>query len=502
MPERTGLLAALYKPSLALLTDLYQLTMAYGYWKLGRADEQAVFHLTYRKQPFGSGYGVAAGLESAIEYLRGFRFDREDLDYLATIPGNDGKPIFDRGFLDHLAKLELSLDVDAIPEGTAVFPHEPLLRVRGSILQAQLLETPLLNLINFQTLIATKSARICAAAQGEPVLEFGLRRAQGVDGALTASRAAYVGGAAATSNVLAGRLLGIPVKGTHAHSWVMSFDDELESFEAYAEVMPNNCIFLVDTYDTLEGVRRAAEVGRRLRERGHKLAGIRLDSGDLTYLSIEARKILDAAGLRDATIVASNDLDEHTIEDIKRQGATVAVWGVGTRLVTAHDQPALGGVYKLSAIRPPGENWLYRVKLSEQAAKTSTPGVLQVRRYRAPAAEASGGGFIGDMIYDELMGPPEPAVIVDPGDVTRRKHIDAGTSHEELLAPIFRGGKLVYDVPSLKAVRAHTAEQLASLHPTIRRLLNPHAYPAGLALNLSDLKTKLILEAHGDGGSI
>src|SRR5213593_1299903 len=304
----------------ALLTDLYQLTMAYGYWKSGRAEREAVFHLFFRHSPFQCGFTLTAGLAPTIEFLQAFQFTENDLAFLGTLRGNDDEKLFDRGFLDYLGTLRFSCDVDAIPEGTVVFPQEPLLRIQGPILQCQLFETALLNLINFQSLIATKAARVCLAARGEPVLEFGLRRAQGVDGALTASRSAYIGGCAATSNVLAGKLYGIPVRGTHAHSWVMSFDDEREAFRAYAEAMPNNCVFLVDTYDSLEGVRRAIEVGRTLRQRGHEIAGIRLDSGDLAYLSIEARRMLDAAGFEKATIVASNDLDEHIITSLKQQG--------------------------------------------------------------------------------------------------------------------------------------------------------------------------------------
>src|SRR4051812_5857006 len=450
-----GTLTHIYCHSLALLTDLYQLTMAYGYWKLGRAEQEAVFHLSFRKNPFHGGYSVACGLHDAIDYLSALRFDAEDLEYLATLRGNDGRPLFDRGFLDYLRGLRFSCDLDAIPEGTVVFPHEPLVRVTGPVLQAQIIETPLLNLLNFQTLIATKSARVCLAAKGEPVLEFGLRRAQGVDGGLAASRAAYVGGAAATSNVLAGKLFGIPVKGTHAHSWVMSFDDELESFDAYARAMPNNCVFLVDTYDTLEGVRHAVEVGRRLRAAGHEMIGIRLDSGDLAYLSIEARRILDAGGFPKAQILASNDLDEHIIASLKEQGATIAVWGVGTKLVTAYDQPALGGVYKLSAIRESPGEWEYKLKLSEQIAKVSNPGILQVRRFR------QGGEFVGDAIYDTGLGAAGasacPCTFVDPTDATRRKTIAPGTKHEDLLVPVFRAGKRVYDPPSLESVRNRAA---------------------------------------------
>ena len=298
-------LKEIYRPSLALLTDLYQITMAYGYWQQGMADRESVFHLFYRKNPFKGGYSVAAGLETAIEFIESFSFESEDIEYLATLTGNDGKPLFAAEFLKYLGELNLSVDIDAVPEGTVVFPHEPILRVRGPLLQAQLIETALLNIINFQTLIATKSARICRAAAGQEVLEFGLRRSQGIDGALTASRAAYIGGAAATSNVLAGKIYGIPVKGTHAHSWVMSFADESSAFENYAAAMPNNCVFLVDTYDTIEGVKKAIEVGKNLRERGHEMVGIRLDSGDLAYLSIEARKLLDESGFPDAMVAVS-----------------------------------------------------------------------------------------------------------------------------------------------------------------------------------------------------
>jgi nicotinate phosphoribosyltransferase len=361
-----GDVSRLYNHSLALLTDLYQLTMAYGYWKIGRDKRRAVFQLSFRSHPFQGGYTVACGLEDAIEFLSNLKFNPDDLEYLRTLRGNDNEKLFEPAFIDYLRDFRFTCDVDAVPEGTVVFPHEPLLRVTGPILQGQIIETPLLNLINFQTLIATKSARICQAARGEPVLEFGLRRAQGIDGALAASRSAFVGGCAGTSNVLAGKLFGIPVRGTHAHSWVMSFDTELEAFETYAAALPNNCVFLVDTYDTLQGVRNAVKAGELLRKTGHRMIGIRLDSGDLAYLSIEARKILDEAGFKDAAILATNDLDEHIIQSLKSQGATIAVWGVGTRLATAFDQPALGGVYKLGAIQDEHGIWRSKLKLSEQ----------------------------------------------------------------------------------------------------------------------------------------
>jgi nicotinate phosphoribosyltransferase len=490
-------LTGLYRHSLALLTDLYQLTMAYGYWRLGRADEHAVFQLYFRKNPFGGGYAVAAGLDYVIDYLKSLRFEQDDLAYLRTLTGNDGNALFDPAFLDYLADMRFTCDIDAVPEGTVVFPQEPLVRVTGPILQGQILETPLLNMINFQTLIATKASRVCAAAKGDPVIEFGLRRAQGVDGGIAASRAAYLGGVHATSNVLAGKLFNIPVKGTHAHSWVMSFDNEINAFNAYAQAMPNNGVFLVDTYNSIDGVRRAVEVGRRLRDAGHEMIGIRLDSGDLAYLSIEARKILDEGGFPNATILASNDLDEHIIQSLKIQGAKIDTWGVGTKLVTGYDQPALGGVYKLSAVRSPGGEWEYKLKLSEQIAKVSNPGILQVRRFR------SGGEFVGDAIYDVGLGAASasdcPCTFVDPTDPTRRKSVAPGAEHEDLLVPVFRAGRCVYDPPPLEAVRRRAAEQLSGFHAGVKRFMNPHQYPVGLEQRLSDLKTRLVLRARGAG---
>jgi nicotinate phosphoribosyltransferase len=350
----------------------------------------------------------------------------------------------------------------------------------------------LLAILNFQSLVATKAARVVSAAGPDGVLEFGLRRAQGIDGGLSASRAAYVGGVDATSNVLAGKLYGIPVKGTHAHSWVMSFESELEAFEAYARVMPHNCTFLVDTYNTLDGVRHACKVGKRLREQGHDLAGIRLDSGDLAYLSLEARKILDAEGFPHAKIVASNDLNEKLIASLKQQGAVIDVWGVGTQLATAYDQPALGGVYKLAALREPAGEWTYKVKLSENPAKISTPGILQVRRFHGPDEE------IADAIYNIEAGlPAGDTVVVDPAEITHQKRIPEGTPYTDLLVPIFRGGELVYEVPKLADTRAHALSSLARFYPGVKRFDNPHAYPAGIEKSLFDFKLGLVLKAKG-----
>ena len=487
-----GALRSLYRDSLSLLADLYELTMAYGYWKLGMAQTPAVFHLSFRRQPFGGGFAIACGLHDVIEYLQELRFEASDLQYLATLKGNDGNALFEPGFLDFLSGFGFTCDVDAVPEGTAVFPCEPLVRVTGPILQAQIVETALLNTINFQTLIATKAARICLAAEGEPVLEFGLRRAQGIDGGVTASRAAFVGGCAATSNVLAGKLFGIPVKGTHAHSWVMAFGDELHAFEAYARAMPNNCVFLVDTYDTLQGVRHAVQVGRDLRERGHEMAGIRLDSGDLAYLSVRAREILDKSGFPNAAILASNELDETIIGSLKQQGAKISVWGVGTKMATAYDNPALGGVYKLTAVGDASGKWEYKIKLSEQTAKTSIPGIQQVRRFRDAV-----GSFSADAIYDLEIGIQMPCLIVDPADPARRKSIPAEAEGEDLLVPVFRGGRRVFDPPALCEVQRRTREQLDRLHPSIKRFMNPHRYPAGLESRLSELRADMIAGAAG-----
>ena len=426
-----SLLSSVYRTSLTLLADLYELSMANAYWKAGVSDREACFHHYFRSNPFGGGYTISCGLESVIDFLEHFRFQADDLAYLADLRGGDGKALFESDFLEYLGAMTFSCDVDAIPEGRVMFAPEPLIRVSGPIIQCQLIETALLNLLNFQTLIATKSSRVCRATRGDPVIEFGLRRAQGIDGGISATRAAYVGGCVATSNLLAGKLLDIPVRGTHAHSWVMFFADEAEAFHEYAEASPNNVVLLVDTYNTLNGVRRAVETGKALRERGYDLLGVRLDSGDLAYFSIEARKILDAAGFSDTAIVASNELDEHTIENLKQQGAKINIWGVGTRLVTGHEQAALGGTYKLSAVRQPGDDWVYKLKLSEQAIKVGYPGILQVRRYH------TGSELLGDAIFDEPTGLDSGCTLVDPLDPTRRKNIAIGTPYEDLLIPIF-----------------------------------------------------------------
>jgi nicotinate phosphoribosyltransferase len=468
----------------ALLTDLYQLTMAQGYWRAGLAEREAVFHLTFRRCPFGGGYAIACGLAAALDWLEEFQFEGDDLRYLAGQTGSDGRPLFHEKFLDFLRSGRLACDLDALPEGTLAFPHEPLVRVRGPLWQAQVIETALLNIINFQTLIATKAARVCHAAAGQTVIDFGLRRAQGIDGGLAASRAAYIGGCHGTSNVLAGRMFGIPIRGTHAHSWVMAFDDELTAFRQYAAAMPNNCVFLVDTYDTHRGVANAIVVGRELRERGHELLGVRLDSGDLCELSKDARAMLDAAGFPQAKIVASSDLDEHEITRLKAAGAKIDVWGVGTRLVTAHDQPALGGVYKLAALRDEQGEWQHRIKRSEVTIKVSDPGILQIRRFHRD------GRLLADALYDELMGFDGLEIVAYDG--SRSMRLPADSKASDLLVPVLRRGRRMYDPPTPTAAREFAAGQLGQLDEEVLRLDSPATYFVGQEPRLATLKEKLL----------
>lgn len=473
----------------ALTTDLYEVTMACGYFKAGVTDHEAAFHITFRENPFGGQFTVACGLATVIDFLRSFHFTDTEIAYLATQRGNDSKPLFDSGFLDYMRDLELTCDIDAIPEGTLVFPNEPMIRVVGPIIQCQLLETALLNILNFQSLIATKAARVCLAAENDAVIEFGLRRAQGVDGGLSSARAAYIGGCAGTSNLQAGERFGIPVSGTQAHSWIMFFDSETEAFETYAKAMPNNCVFLVDTYNSHDGVRHAIDVAKQLRKDGHEMIGVRLDSGDRADLSIETRRMLDQAGFTNAKIVCSGDLDEFAIAEMKKRGAKIDIWGVGTKLTTGQPDAALGGIYKLAAIRKPPGEWRYRIKLSDDPEKTSYPSSLQVRRFHQPD-----GRFIADAIYeiDHLMD--EPCVIVDLVD-ERKTEISAGTQYSDLLLPIFRRGELIYDTLAIEASRHRTREQLSCAPREILRLNDPQPYTTGLELSLHELRSRLIARA-------
>lgn len=460
--------------------------MSYGYWKSGVSEKETVFHHFFRRAPFAGGFTIACGLESLVNYLQNFKFETSDLAYLETLKDPDGSQIFEKAFLDYLGKMEFSCDIDAVPEGTVVFAYEPLVRVQGPLIQCQILESALLNLMNFPSLIATKAARICLAAKGEEVLEFGLRRAQGIDGAMTASRSAFVGGCHSTSNVLAGKNFGIPVKGTHSHSWVLVFDEEIDAFKAYADCMPSNSIFLVDTFDTIQGVKNAIEIGHYLKSQGKKFLGIRLDSGDLCELSISARKLLDKAGFQDTKIVASNELDERIISELKRQGSKITVWGVGTNLVTGKEQPALDGVYKLSAIRDPGKEWVYKLKLSEQMAKVSNPGILQVKRFYNENEN------LADIIYDINAPIEKEWVSIDPFDSTKQMTMKSTLQSKDLLVPIFRKGNLVYDLPKLTDIRANTFRELERFNQGIKRFLNPHLYNVGMERSLYNTKIELI----------
>ena len=470
----------------ALLTDLYQFTMAQAYWQTGKSVDFGCFYLHFRDNPFKGGYTITCGMAQVAEMVANYSFTEEDIDYLVSLPAADGTPLFDPVFLGTLKDMRLSVDIDAVKEGTIVFPYEPLVRVSGPIIQCQMIETALLNAVNFESLVATKAARVCEVAKG-PVAEFGLRRAQGPMGGNLASRAAIVGGCESTSNTMAGKLFGLPVSGTHAHSWVMAHDSELEAFRAYAEVMPHNCVLLVDTYDVLDGVRNAITVAQEMETRGQRLSGIRIDSGDLAWLSIQSRELLDEAGMDYVKIIASNDLDEYTIQSLHDQGARIDAWGVGTRLATAFDQPALGGVYKLCATREPGKDWIPSLKVSEQSKKSTLPGILEVRRYYD-----NDGIMVGDMVFDREL-PPVDDLIIDPLDDMRQKNL-YGYRHQELLEPLAREGKVVLEITATSALEARerTQKNLEQLHPSNRRFLNPHSYPVGLETQLLRQRDDLI----------
>lgn len=482
--QATSHLAQVYRPDFGLLTDLYQLTMAAGYYDQKIHERKAIFHLFYRRAPFGGDFALAAGLPLAIDIIRGLKFSADDVQYLGRLKGANGAPLFREPFLNYLQRMKFTGTIHAVPEGEVVLPNEPLLRIEANLIEAQLLETALLTVLNFSTLIATKAARIKAAAVEDSVLEFGLRRAQGIDGGLTASRSAYIGGCDATSNVWAGRYYNIPVKGTHAHSWVMAFPGEEEAFTAYAEAMPNNCIFLVDTYGTEEGVRNAVKVGTKLRKEGHEMLGIRLDSGDMAQLSVMARKILDEGGFPEAQIVASDSLDEYAIADLKARGAQIDIWGIGTRLVTAHDQPALGGVYKLAAIQNEKGEWEPRIKQSETAIKASNPGKLGIRRYY----DLADGKPVGSVLYNAFAGEPERACVTAEGTTVA---LPAGEWGEtELLVPVFDRGELVLAPESL----ASTRDRALKNWRVWTQLPDFSSFPYGLEPSLYAQKTAMLAE--------
>ena len=472
--------------NLTMMTDLYQLTMMYGHF-MRNAKEEAVFDLFFREPTGNSSYAIVAGLEQAIEYIRDLRFTEEDIAYL------DGLHLFSQGFLEYLKDFSFTGDLYAIPEGTPVFPGEPLIRVKAPIMQAQLVETALLTIVNHQTLIATKANRVCyAAGENGTVMEFGLRRAQGPDAGIYGARAAMIGGCVGTSNVLTGKMFDIPVLGTHGHSWVMSFDSELEAFRAYADTYPDACLLLVDTYDTIrQGIPNAITVFKELRAKGHEPLGIRIDSGDLAYLSKKARAMLDEAGFPNATITASSDLDEEVIFDLRAQGAKIDTWGVGTRLITSQNAPSLGGVYKLSALEKNGK-MIPKIKLSENKGKITNPGYKKVLRIYDKAKHKD----LADLICldEEQYDETKPLTIFDPVDTWKKLRLTNYTLRE-LLVPVFVRGKQVYHSPCLQDICAYAKQEMQTLWEEYKRLTKPHLYKVDLSEQLYELKQALI-EAH------
>ncbi len=474
--------------NLTLLTDLYELTMMQGYFKHKDRNETVIFDAFYRSNPCGSGYSIAAGLDQVIEYIKNLHFSTEDIDYLKSLN------IFDRDFLDYLRGFHFTGDIYAIPEGTVVFPREPLVKVIAPIMEAQLIETAILNIINHQSLIATKAARVCYAAKGDGIMEFGLRRAQGPDAGLYGARAAMIAGCVGTSNVLAGRLFDVPVKGTHAHSWIMSFPDEYTAFKTYANMYPQACILLVDTYDTLKsGVPNAIRVFTEMREAGIPLSfyGIRLDSGDLAYLSKKARKMLDAAGFTDAVISASNDLDEYLIESLKAQGATITSWGVGTNLITAKDNPSFGGVYKLAAIKGADGKFIPKIKLSENSEKVTNPGDKIIYR----VYEKENHKIIADLIClaEESYDETEDLLLFDPVEPWKKTKLKAGTyTLRPLLEKIFDRGECCYTSPKVMEIRDYCLKEQDTLWEESKRFVNPHKVYVDLSKKLYDTKIRLL----------
>ena len=475
------------KRNLTLLTDLYELTMMQGYYEKGQ-NENVIFDVFFRQNPCNNGYSVCAGLDQVIDYIKNLHFTYDDVDYLR------GLGIFKEDFLHYLSGFNFSGDIYAIPEGTVVFPKEPLLKVVAPIMEAQLVETAILNIINHQSLIATKTSRIVFAANGDGIMEFGLRRAQGPDAGLYGARAAMIGGCVGTSNVLAGQMFDVPVMGTHAHSWIMSFPDEYTAFKTYAEMYPDNCTLLVDTYDTLKsGVPNAIRVFQEFKDAGKPLIkyGIRLDSGDLAYLSKEARKMLDEAGFPEATICASNDLDEFLLHDLKMQGAAIDSWGVGTNLITSKDCPSFGGVYKLAAIQNEEGEFVPKIKISENTEKITNPGNKTIYRIY----EKASGKIKADLICfaDEVIDPKQDLLLFDPMDTWKKTKLAGGTyTVREILLPIFKNGECLYKSPTLKEIAAYCREEKDTLWDETKRLFYPHRVYVDLSQKLYAVKQSLL----------
>lgn len=471
----------------ALNTDLYELTMAQGYWQSGMAEARGAFTVFFRENPFKGGYALACGTGQIADLVENFTFSDDALSYLASLVAPHGGALFAPDFLSYLKNFRMDVDIWAAQEGDLVFPREPMVRVEGSLIACQLLETALLNLVNFQTLVATKAARVVHAAKGRAVSDFGLRRAQGPDGGLAVARASYVGGAASTSNVLAGKIYKIPVFGTHAHSWVMSFSSELEAFRAFAKTSPNNCVLLLDTYDVHKGIQNAITVAHEMEAEGTKLMGVRIDSGDLCKLSKEARSAFDNAGLSYVKISASNDLDEYTIQSLLAQGAPLDSFGVGTKLATCDPQPSLGGVYKLCATKTAAQKcWQPVIKLSEMAYKRTIPGIQQVVRYNDDQ-----GFMVGDIIYDkQYLKGNTPTHAVDVLDDVVAYNME-GLYQRELLHPVVANGERTSANEPLVDARSRAQDSLASLDEATKRFLNPEVYPVGIEVGLAEVRKEL-----------
>lgn len=476
------------RQNLTLLTDLYELTMMQGYFRNKDQNETVIFDAFFRNNPMDGGYSISAGLAQVIDLIKNLHFSKEDLDYLASLN------LFDDDFLAYLKDFKFTGDIYAIPEGSIMFPREPMIKVIAPIMQAQLVETAILNIINHQSLIATKASRVCYAARGDGIMEFGLRRAQGPDAGIYGARAAVIGGCIGTSNVLAGQLFDIPVKGTHAHSWIMSFPDEYTAFKAYSEIYPNACLLLVDTYDTLKsGIPNAIRVFQEMRDSGIELKnyGIRLDSGDLAYLSKKARKMLDAAGFPDAIISASNDLDEYLIDSLKVQGAAITSWGVGTHLITAKDCPSFGGVYKLAAVKGKDGEFIPKIKLSENTEKVTNPGNKTIYRIY----EKDSGKIKADLIclVDEKFDENKDLMLFDPLEPWKKTKLKGGSyTMKEILVPVFLNGECVYESPKVMDIRKYCQQELETLWPETRRLVNPHKVYVDLSKKLYDIKIDLL----------
>ncbi len=478
--------------NLTLLTDLYELTMMQGYFKNSEVNETVIFDAFYRSNPEGNGYSICAGLEQVIDYIKNLRFGKDDIAYLASLG------IFEQDFLDYLESFRFTGDVYAIPEGSVIFPREPLIKVIAPIMQAQLIETAVLNILNHQCLIATKAARIVRAAGGDGVMEFGCRRAQGPDAGIFGARAAMIAGCVATSNVLCGQMFDVPVSGTHAHSWIMSFPDELTAFRAYAKLYPDACILLIDTYDTLDsGLLNAITVFKEMRAAGirFKRYGVRMDSGDLAYLSKKVKAALDAEGFTDAVISASNDLDEGLISSLKQQGATINSWGVGTNLITSKDCPAFGGVYKLAAIQDRNSGkFIPKIKISENAEKITNPGDKTIYRIYD-----SQGMIVADLIAlsEERFDPDAPLMLFDPIETWKKTLLRGGSySMKELLVPIFKNGSCVYQSPKVMEIRKFCRAELETLWEESKRFDYPHQTYVDLSKKLWNLKNDLLEQYH------